>query len=52
MKPEIAQHLSRLPVGYVYWTTVRHAHGNRHVGAELCCVMDDFGTLVPVGGGH
>ena len=40
-------HLSKQPIGYAYWTTVRAAQGNKHVGSEMYGVMNqnDFNCL-------
>ena len=42
-------HTQWMPVGYLYWTTLHNRNGARQVGAEMRGVMDDFGTLVPIG---
>jgi len=47
----ITVHLHKQPIGYLRWTTVSGRHGNRHVGIEMRGIMDDYGTLVPIGKG-
>ena len=48
----IKQHIERAKgYGYNYRTSyVSQRHGVRPIGAEVHCVVDDFGNLVAVGG--
>ena len=47
----IKQHIERARgYGYNYRTSYVSRRGVRHIGAEVHCVVDDFGNLVAVGG--
>ena len=47
----IKQHIERARgYGYNYRTSYVSQHGARPIGAEVHCVVDDFGNLVAVGG--
>lgn len=37
-----------VPGGYHYWTGFMGVYGQRQIGREFFCVVDDFGALVPV----
>ena len=45
---QIIPHISRVPGGYNYWTSIRTRYGWRQLGKEWFCVVDDFGFLVAI----